>query len=472
MVVLEDRVVMKERQLAPERRLAFGRAKFCAKVGSFYGSTYETKSGLRILQQFYIMRGGVPGRCSAVCKTKVCNHQPCTADYLLDEEACTCIKGQEPLSACSQNTFCENDKCFCKAGFKGTPIANSVGCSDINECLDPTLNNCGPNTNCVNTPGSFTCSCKNGFNGTNPASPQGCTDINECNANPAICGPQGTCENTVGGRACRCNAGYVWDSPDGICNDINECTNSDCGPNSLCTNTPGSRNCTCLAGYNSTAARPSVAAPCTDINECANNSLQCGGNATCANIPGSFNCACNIGYEGTPPFCTPNACTRANQTCGQNTFCNVTTPSAPVCACLSTGYERNPVISNNFTCTDINECGRPGTCAATQDCLNQPGTFFCGTKAWNACPSKLNTTCFTGLQCAQTSGSDATYVCCPIARSCTGGSCCNDAYKEGDLCRSRLDDDCDGRLVCAPTSFQANTPYQCCSGKGPLGLCV
>ena len=35
-----------------------------------------------------------------------------------------------------------------------------VGCIDVDECTDGNFpNNCGSNTNCANTVGSFTCSC-------------------------------------------------------------------------------------------------------------------------------------------------------------------------------------------------------------------------------------------------------------------------------------------------------------------------
>lgn len=36
--------------------------------------------------------------------------------------------------------------------------------TDINECLNPALNDCGANTNCINDPpGSFTCTCQDGY---------------------------------------------------------------------------------------------------------------------------------------------------------------------------------------------------------------------------------------------------------------------------------------------------------------------
>jgi hypothetical protein len=395
---------------------------------------------------------------STVCKS-ICRHAPCRDDYTLEGETCDCTNG-EPLSQCSANTFCSDDKCLCKPGYSGTPIKGSAGCVDINECATPIRNNCTANTVCKNTPGSFNCECANGFAG-DPTSPQGCVDINECALNGAICGSNGVCQNTPGGYACQCNAGYVWRfPPSGICEDINECNTTDCGANALCTNTPGSFTCSCRAGYNTTGRPPSQ--PCTDINECLVIPGLCGRNATCTNTAGSFACSCDAGFEGTPPNCV-DACTRTGRICGINTRCDLTVPSNPTCACLSAGYSRNTSIVNGttFFCSDIDECALPNTCvAATQNCFNFPGTFFCGIKPWNQCPSGQDATCSPGLQCAQTSRSDRTLVCCQNTGTCSTGKCCNDAYRLDESCPSGSDDDCEGSLQCG--IVLGNTRLRCC----------
>jgi len=37
--------------------------------------------------------------------------------------------------------------------------------TDIDECVDGGVNDCGPNTNCVNTRGTYRCDCVDGYSG-------------------------------------------------------------------------------------------------------------------------------------------------------------------------------------------------------------------------------------------------------------------------------------------------------------------
>ena len=37
------------------------------------------------------------------------------------------------------------------------------GCEDVDECKSTSLNNCGVNTDCINTAGSYNCVCHPGF---------------------------------------------------------------------------------------------------------------------------------------------------------------------------------------------------------------------------------------------------------------------------------------------------------------------
>ena len=40
-----------------------------------------------------------------------------------------------------------------------------MACTDVNECLDPTLSGCATDATCSNSAGGFTCTCNAGFSG-------------------------------------------------------------------------------------------------------------------------------------------------------------------------------------------------------------------------------------------------------------------------------------------------------------------
>ena len=51
------------------------------------------------------------------------------------------------------------------SGYEGTGHGES-GCSDINECSDPTnTHNCADEADCVNIAGGFSCQCRPGYSG-------------------------------------------------------------------------------------------------------------------------------------------------------------------------------------------------------------------------------------------------------------------------------------------------------------------
>ena len=49
----------------------------------------------------------------------------------------------------------------CNAGYDG----DGVECTNIDECADPTLNNCDTNASCTDDAGSFSCVCNAGYDG-------------------------------------------------------------------------------------------------------------------------------------------------------------------------------------------------------------------------------------------------------------------------------------------------------------------
>ncbi|XP_023346081.1 fibrillin-1 [Eurytemora carolleeae] len=105
---------------------------------------------------------------------------------------------------------------LCKFGF--VLLESKEACVDVNECTQQeTLDYCGPNTNCVNTAGSFRCECKVGFEKLVPY--EGCSDINECTGNNfVLCGSNyQNCYNTLGSYYCTCIIGWYDWTPSGGC---------------------------------------------------------------------------------------------------------------------------------------------------------------------------------------------------------------------------------------------------------------
>ncbi|XP_074275222.1 wall-associated receptor kinase 17-like isoform X1 [Silene latifolia] len=67
-------------------------------------------------------------------------------------------------------------RCSCLAGYQGNPYLGPAGCTDIDECLNPKLNNCSDI--CVNSPGSFKCYCPKGHHGDGMTTGSGCISNN------------------------------------------------------------------------------------------------------------------------------------------------------------------------------------------------------------------------------------------------------------------------------------------------------
>ena len=74
---------------------------------------------------------------------------------------CTDDSHCHPSGICRVVTGIIRD-CFCRIGFTGD---GNNDCYDINECVDPSTNNCHKRANCINLEGSFRCECTANFSG-------------------------------------------------------------------------------------------------------------------------------------------------------------------------------------------------------------------------------------------------------------------------------------------------------------------
>lgn len=114
------------------------------------------------------------------------------------------------LHWCSDTEECENTlgsfDCrpinFCDEGFEWN--AFDLVCEDIDECAT-TCDEFGQV--CENTPGSFICECAKGYQ----LDQSSCGDINEC-LDPVVdhCGKNSDCINSLGSFDCECNEGLKF----------------------------------------------------------------------------------------------------------------------------------------------------------------------------------------------------------------------------------------------------------------------
>ena len=159
-------------------------------------------------------------------------------DFDLVPDFCDCDSTE-----CSDNASCEDDDsgaiCTCNPGYSG----DGEVCADIDECGAPG-SPCGPNSACINTPGTFECECLDGFS---DAAGGDCADIDECADGTAGCDVLATCANTVGSFTCTCDEGYEGDGF--TCSNLNECLEAPCDANATCADSDGSFSCTCNEGY-------------------------------------------------------------------------------------------------------------------------------------------------------------------------------------------------------------------------------
>jgi len=172
------------------------------------------------------------------------------------EENNPCYEGVE----CSPNSQGEGVVCEkCPLGMNG----NGRDCMDIDECGE--MNPCFNASNCINTNPGFQCgSCPDGFTGEPmdgvgaeyaASHKQECIDIDECLVDNGDCVPNSECINTPGSFKCgECLEGYSGDPQFG-CEPIPECGSelpgavNPCHANAGCVVARGKTFCQCDVGF-------------------------------------------------------------------------------------------------------------------------------------------------------------------------------------------------------------------------------
>ncbi|XP_051030473.1 nidogen-2 isoform X2 [Phodopus roborovskii] len=184
------------------------------------------------------------------------------------------------------------------------PVEVDSAPAPVNPCYDgshtcDTTARCRPGTG-VN----YTCECTPGFQEDG----RSCEDVNECATGFHHCGPNSVCINVPGSYRCGCRHGYEFADDQHTCILIgppsNPCLDGShtCAPEeqAQCFHHGGSSfSCACLPGFVGTGHH------CSDVDECAEN--RCHEAATCSNTPGSFSCQCQPGYHGDGFHCTSDS---------------------------------------------------------------------------------------------------------------------------------------------------------------------
>ncbi|OZC08479.1 hypothetical protein X798_04540 [Onchocerca flexuosa] len=267
-----------------------------------------------------------------------------------------CAEPQKYHVDCDPNAVCidtdEEYTCSCRPGF--ADISSSFErlpgrrCVEaINECLDPSLNDCSENAICEDAKEGYICTCRQGFvdashnithypgrvcrkprqeklNDVSPSkgalitcdpnepkcgSNEVCTDLYAACVGINDCDKNAVCANAFDSYICQCRPGFIDISPDPegkpgrICKElINECATGihNCSSFATCIDATDGYMCVCNDGYVDTSSQFQLAPGrrCSNAsNECADRTLHtCDENADCIDTPDSYTCQCYAGF--------------------------------------------------------------------------------------------------------------------------------------------------------------------------------
>ena len=275
----------------------------------------------------------VPGHCGIYNQTCVLGAL-CQVDESDDKKRLKCF--------CNSNEGWVGDPDFAHRDIKNIKKWNLFGfysCVDLDECLDPSNNQCASSDQCEDRdPGPlvsdrYACFCKAGFVASDfgPRGPKKCTDIDECAANKDLCPSGQFCQNTPGSYKCWCDEAKTKE-PDAItgCLPPGEIDEGGCGSKTekcvsigqYCVkqtfpNAPDKENCLCMEGWIQPAGER---AQCQDRNECVlsldfkcdRRSDKSGRYSECENVDKTndpvstlgwedgYRCKCSPGFTDTP----------------------------------------------------------------------------------------------------------------------------------------------------------------------------
>ncbi|KAH0520035.1 Nidogen-2 [Microtus ochrogaster] len=125
------------------------------------------------------------------------------------------------------------------------PVEVDSAPAPVSPCYDRS-HTCDTTAKC--RPGAgidYTCECTPGFQGDG----RSCVDVNECATGFHHCGPNSVCVNVPGSYRCECRSGYEFADDQHTCVYVDECAENRCHEAATCYNTPGSFSCRCQPGY-------------------------------------------------------------------------------------------------------------------------------------------------------------------------------------------------------------------------------